>query len=218
MSCKVAEKHAFQKTTPMEHYSSTSETSCQKLKASSIYIRLFHTEAILLPDLIRTSGLFDRIEVTNLPDRGWLGVAATLYHFGPLIQERNPQATLIGLFLNAETRDLNQEELRAAITMVKRFMPPKRNTSPDLISIQGMGAMNIARDLDGAFNEYMKDVQMLELSTALGLVMKERHTIIEAWPFRVKDTAYSEEAKRNFEFLYRSGLVGWERYVEWKRE
>jgi hypothetical protein len=139
-----------------------------------------------------------------------------------LIQKDNPQATLIGLFLNAvaETRqDLNREELQAAMTIVKRFMPLRRDIySTDLIAIQGMSAMNMARDLDGTFNEYMKDVQMLELSTALGLVMKEKHTIIEAWPFRMKETAYSVAAKRNFEFLYRSGLVGWERYVEWKRK
>lgn len=51
----------------------------------------------------------------------------------------------------------------------------------------------------------------------VGVVMKERHTIIDKWPMRLKKTADEEGGMEEFRALLASGGSGTERYMEWKR-
>jgi hypothetical protein len=44
------------------------------------------------------------------------------------------------------------------------------------------------------------------------LEMKEKNTVIEKWPMRLK----KEATKEDFDILNASGHMGSERYVEWK--
>lgn len=67
--------------------------------------------------------------MSNLIDRGYLGAAATLLAFGPLLKRRdqNPYATLIGLFLNA-TREVSTSidtlnTMSSQMNRLRRYMP-----------------------------------------------------------------------------------------------
>ena len=47
--------------------------------------------------------------------------------------------------------------------------------------------------------------------------MKDTHTIIEKWPFRLKLQSGQPGAQEEFDRLLGGGMSGKERYVEWKR-
>jgi hypothetical protein len=46
----------------------------------------------------------------------------------------------------------------------------------------GYCTTDIARDLDGLFDRYVKEVQMIEASASTGLILKDKHTVRSAWP------------------------------------
>jgi hypothetical protein len=47
--------------------------------------------------------------------------------------------------------------------------------------------------------------------------MKEKHSIIEKWPYRLKLRPGQPGAQEEFERRLRDGVSGKERYIEWKR-
>jgi hypothetical protein len=47
--------------------------------------------------------------------------------------------------------------------------------------------------------------------------VKEKHTIVEQWPFRLKLRPGQPGAQQEFDRLLAGGVSGKERYVEWKR-
>lgn len=51
-----------------------------------------------------------------------------------------------------------------------------------------------------------------------GLAIKERHTIIDKWPMRLKLRFGQAGAQEEFEVLQASSLTGCERYMEWKKD
>lgn len=63
----------------------------------------------------------------------------------------------------------------------------------------------------------MKDFKFLEAAQFIGAAMKEKHTIIEKWPFRLKLRPGQPGAQEEFDRLLGGGVSGKERYVEWKR-
>ena len=56
-----------------------------------------------------------------------------------------------------------------------------------------------------------------EWARAYGAEMKDTHTIIEKWPFRLKLQPGQPGAQEEFDRLLGGGMSGKERYVEWKR-
>jgi hypothetical protein len=50
----------------------------------------------------------------------------------------------------------------------------------------------------------------------VGAIMKEEHTIVEKWPFRLKLQPGQPGAQEEFDRLMSGGVIGTERYVEWK--
>jgi hypothetical protein len=47
--------------------------------------------------------------------------------------------------------------------------------------------------------------------------MKEKHTVIEKWPFRLKLRPGQAGAQEEFNRLLSGGVSGKERYIEWQR-
>jgi hypothetical protein len=47
--------------------------------------------------------------------------------------------------------------------------------------------------------------------------VKEKHTVIEKWPFRLKLQPGQPGAQEEFDRLLAGGVAGKERYVEWKK-
>ena len=63
----------------------------------------------------------------------------------------------------------------------------------------------------------MRELGFKEIGNYLGLEMKEKHSIIDQWPFRIKRQPHHVGAEEEFATLLASDVSGTERYVEWKR-
>jgi hypothetical protein len=66
-------------------------------------------------------------------------------------------------------------------------------------------------------NRFLKDFKFREAGEVFGATMKDKHTIIERWPFRLKLRPGQPGAQDEFDRCLRDGVSGKERYVEWKR-
>lgn len=64
---------------------------------------------------------------------------------------------------------------------------------------------------------YVKDSEFHRLNHEGGIIMKDEHTIIEKYPFRLKLSPGQPGAQEEFDQVLASPLMGMERYVEWKR-
>lgn len=62
----------------------------------------------------------------------------------------------------------------------------------------------------------MKAAGFEEAQRELGFVMKEKHTIVEKWPMKLKLALPQDGAQEEFELLRASMHSGSERYVEWR--
>lgn len=51
----------------------------------------------------------------------------------------------------------------------------------------------------------------------MGVTIKEKHTIVEKWPYRLKRKPHQRGAKEDFNLSMRGGASGKELYLEWKR-
>ncbi|KAI9651810.1 MAG: hypothetical protein M1829_002440 [Trizodia sp. TS-e1964] len=204
-------------------------TFCSQIKTHQICFQLFHVNAQNLPDLIKqdsvATNIFDRIEVSNIGDRGYLGPQATLAIFGPLLKPKsqNPHATLIVLFLNAvhETSNLLNQlsptrlELERAVNYIQvslAILQTNNTSDPDLIKLTE--ACLFFREYDRLFERFYHECRFEEISKDAGLKVKPKYTIVAPWPMRLKKSASLEE----FIILLGSGHTGSERYVEWENQ
>lgn len=64
---------------------------------------------------------------------------------------------------------------------------------------------------------YVRELKFHESADLLGAAMKERHTIIEKWPYRLKLRPGQPGAQEEFDRLMTGGPSSKERYVEWKK-
>lgn len=58
---------------------------------------------------------------------------------------------------------------------------------------------------------------MKEYAQASGMTIKNKHTIIDRWPFALKLKFGQPGAQEEFDLLLASGNRGCERYMEWTR-
>jgi hypothetical protein len=72
---------------------------------------------------------------------------------------------------------------------------------------------NQLMNLDKLFSQYLEEVQMDKLTTANGVRMRQRHSLVEKWPYRITETT----SKEAFNLLCAAGHSGLERYVEIER-
>ncbi|PWY93925.1 hypothetical protein BO94DRAFT_313736 [Aspergillus sclerotioniger CBS 115572] len=198
-----------------------------RLSNLNISITMYQVDARKLPGHLK-GGSFDRIEVSNISDSGWLGIHSTLRFMIPLLQSPldNPHATLITLFINAVPENLahreEQQDWDAHISTTKlllKYLPFKgAPTSPyDPQIIKRFVGRDIVRTYDHIFDRYSEDKKFRETADMLGAEMKERHTIVDKWPLRLKLKPGQPGAQDEFDRLISGGLTGKERYVEWKR-
>ncbi|KAF8860575.1 hypothetical protein BDZ45DRAFT_619601 [Acephala macrosclerotiorum] len=197
---------------------------CHNLQIYPIRFQLFQLDARALPSMIKEIGLpdnrFDRIEVSNITDLCHLGPAATLSTFGPMLKRKaqNPYATLITLFINAVHEVITPLDeagnMQADLKKVMRYIPIHNErldtTSPQFYKV--LEARMMFRDFDELFGRYMKFHSFPELAMAAGLKMKDRNTIVDPFPLRLKKDATQEE----FDIRVCDGASGGERYVEWR--
>ncbi|PSN67352.1 hypothetical protein BS50DRAFT_553325 [Corynespora cassiicola Philippines] len=206
---------------------------CKRVRDGKFAFQLYNTDARDLSSLLPAAMKFDRIEIANICDRGYIGSPTTFMIFAPLLcsKRQNPKATLILLFLNAVGETENQQSIQhREADMPRRMRRVEQLMGPDpeiMLRIQ-MGDQTVIHDpeflhrsflkdrfgnFEDMFNTYQIAEQMNENAAIFGLQMKGRHTIVERWPYRVVRNA----TKSEFEILRRASTVGWERYVEMER-
>ncbi|ROW01851.1 hypothetical protein VMCG_05583 [Cytospora schulzeri] len=179
---------------------------------------------LVVPQFMDASTRYDRIEVSNICDGGYLGIRETLALFGPRLcsREVNPHATLVTLFLNAVEEsctpmDQRQEligEMKKLLLYLPQTAPPEEN---DAEVLRAGAAANMVRDVDRYFNRYMKLEDFRGAAVAAGVRMKLKNTVVAEWPMRLKLQSHQKGAKEEFEQTLGSGHSGVERYVEWQK-
>ncbi|KAI9731728.1 MAG: hypothetical protein M1834_004517 [Cirrosporium novae-zelandiae] len=202
---------------------------CQQIGRLDVSFKLFQVDALELPNIIKQYGMgqhsFDRIEVSNIVDRGYLGLGATLTSFGPLLKQKtqNPNATLVALFLNAIHEVCIPADyiklMTSEMAIVRQYVPinsnitqQQQNSHYNADFLKQMDACVMFRDLDEPFQRYMHECRFRDIGKVAGLEMKSKNTIVQPWPMRLsKNTTQTE-----FDILQASGHSGCERYVEWR--
>ncbi|XXG94485.1 hypothetical protein Hte_000742 [Hypoxylon texense] len=196
----------------------------RRLGTLDVSFHLLNVNAEDLHDYVKPT-TFDRIEVSNISDAGYLGMPRTIGYIGRLLKQpnENPNATLVALFLNAVDEMYDDSEKRKAveseIKQVWSYMPPRPPTGPyDADIIIGDVATQQVRDVDKHFNSYMKMQNFAMLTELSGMEFKRQHTIIDPWPLRLKKKPHQKGAKEEFLTLLSSGHSGCERYMEWRHK
>ncbi|KAF2470499.1 uncharacterized protein BDR25DRAFT_325695 [Lindgomyces ingoldianus] len=206
---------------------------CRRLQSRDMRIQLLNMDAQGLPIYLKEAGqgkvLFDRIELANICDRGYIGPENTLLTFSPLLKPKNqnPKATMLMLFLNAvqEGERLSggpsSVDFPSILGKLKKYI---RIDEFKLLPIFGPGSGNpelvritscfsMFADFDKYFRRFLRDVRMDQLAKKFGMRIKNQHSIIEPWPFRVTNNT----TKHEFEILCAANTIGHERYVEWEK-
>ncbi|EXK76747.1 hypothetical protein FOQG_18522 [Fusarium oxysporum f. sp. raphani 54005] len=198
-----------------------------RMCSSSVAFELLQVDASDLPGHLEKKS-FDRIEVSNISDGGYLGIHQTVGIMSPLLQapSNNPHATLITLFMNVVDENMTDQDQMADATMqspstkrLLKFLPPDHPPTschdPDIIKFSY--ARDYVRTYDHIFDRVANMFEFSRFPQFMGAAMKEKHTIVEKWPFRLKLEPGQKEAKEEFDLMMRGGASGKERYIEWKR-
>lgn len=167
---------------------------------------------------------FDRIEVSNIVDGGYVGVEGTLAAVGPLLRENNPYAAVVSLFMNAvhlvqqsRSRQVFPDLAATAIAYLPR--PLQLHNIFDPRVIQFTTTAEYCSPWADWFDEYFESFQLKEEARKHGFKAREKHTIVPKLPWRFKgDRSDIEGSRARLLRLQESNLFGGERYVEWVRE
>ncbi|KAI1779819.1 hypothetical protein F4818DRAFT_154522 [Hypoxylon cercidicola] len=193
-----------------------------RLKTSDISFHLLNVNAEDLQGYVKPA-TFDRIEVSNISDTGYLGMPGTIGYIGHLLKQpdENPNATLVALFLNAVDEIFDDNEklkvLESEMKQVWSYMQPQPPRGLyDANMLIGDIALEQVRDADKYFDRYMDLQNFAMLAELSGMEFKKKHTIIEPWPLRLKKKPYQKGAEEEFLTLLSSSMSGCERYMEWR--
>ncbi|KAK0184433.1 hypothetical protein F5146DRAFT_1228612 [Armillaria mellea] len=142
----------------------------QLVEFSKIQIYSFDLDAAQLPNTLRSNRSlpqnFDRIEVSNILDKNYIGMNV-LSSWGPLLNKANPHAAIVGLFMNwynwkesadfmASPGDFSAVQKRMSASTYTGF-PPSMSSPLDPNMIGLMTSMRLFHDTSKAFEEYLKD-------------------------------------------------------------
>ena len=201
---------------------------CTKMKSTtSLKFILYGSSALDLPKIIlntnpSTPSSFDRIEVSNVADPGYIGLKDTLSALGSLLKSPsdNQHATLLTLFMNAvhnfeETlgESYKQETMPPRMRQVAQFLPtPIPKLKYDPYSVQFISAGTIFRDNEDLFKHWMKSIHAEDIMVNTGMSMRAGNKVIDKWPVGKVDGV------KDFRLLLQSGGTGAERHVEWVRK
>ncbi|KAL6863995.1 hypothetical protein J3F83DRAFT_182202 [Trichoderma novae-zelandiae] len=198
-----------------------------QLSRLRVSFRMFHVDFSDLENHLE-GNYFSRIEVSNVSDGGYVGIHDTVSMMAPLLQGPliNRHATLITLFMNAVKETMMMEGQIANMSLhsqpMKRLFKYLRMermpTHPfDPFFVKLTYVRDNVETYDHVFDRYMKRLVFSEMEAALGVAMKDKHTVIEKWPYQLKLRPGQPGAQEEFDRLVGVDLSGNERYVEWRR-
>ncbi|KAF2016823.1 hypothetical protein BU24DRAFT_366243 [Aaosphaeria arxii CBS 175.79] len=215
---------------------------CTRVHSVSVSFQLLAVNAVDLPRYLN-SQQFDRIEVSNICDRGYLGPSTTLATFSSMLKakSKSPRATLLMLFLNAVREEerycggafntkttalfnrVVREYLDVEQTLIDAIMGKgdmssfKHMLSPDFYLVTGL--LDLCGDFDTYFKRFLdqvgseKGISMSDVARQHGVRIKSENTIMELWPYRLTESMTKEEVM----LLLAEGTTGHERYMEFER-
>ncbi|KAK4068705.1 uncharacterized protein Triagg1_7065 [Trichoderma aggressivum f. europaeum] len=205
-----------------------------RVSDSQISLQLFCVEFEELPTLLEHSS-FNRIEVSNMSDNVFAGVHHTAYMMGSLLQAplTNPHATLITLFRNAigetmtmQDRMMDMYTYRPETKLIGQYFKhigvkpgydPTAGPKVDPKAIMWTYAQANLAAYDPIFDRFMKHCRFWQVGQLFGVVVKDKHTVIEKWPFRLKLQYGQAGALEELVRLTDEVVFAKERYVEWRR-
>ncbi|KAF4594736.1 hypothetical protein GQ602_000349 [Ophiocordyceps camponoti-floridani] len=196
-----------------------------KLGKNNVSFQMHNTDARVLPYYLEDRK-FNRIEVSNICDAGYIGFDHTLCLYADYLQhpEENPHATLIGTFINGVKEVSLLEDTGGQIPNIgflTRMLPP-----PSILSLTFWDSADItrlwdarymARDVDALFRKYAELCRFDSVAAENGVEMKTDNTIVDKWPTRFKIQPGEEAKFEEFRLCLAAGFNHLERCVEWKR-
>ncbi|KAL5584374.1 hypothetical protein FOVSG1_013763 [Fusarium oxysporum f. sp. vasinfectum] len=207
------------------HIQSMLERFMARMSKSTVAFQSLQVDAETLPDYL--DGSFDRIDASNISDCHFLGVYRTVELLAPLLRVRapsiNPHATLITLFLNTvqeySTQEDNLKTVKALAGRIFKYLPPPRPIKGgiDPFSVMGTYAQGRVQNYDDNFERFVKKTRLAFMPLMAGAAIKDKHTIIEKWPYRLKLDPEQERGKEELYRLITNGVTSRELYLEWKR-
>ncbi|KAF5234485.1 hypothetical protein FAUST_7573 [Fusarium austroamericanum] len=195
----------------------------ERLSSSSMTFKLLQVDASDLPSH-QLERSFDRIEVSNISDSAYLSIHKTVAIMSPLLQPSsvNPHATLITLFMNMVHYNKTMGDKvneSASIPTLLEFLQlrhlPVNDRDPEFVKIKC--ALDRVQNYDHILNKIAKTFNFSDFPQYMGVTIKEKHTIVEKWPYRLKRKPHQRGAKEDFDLSMRGGTSGKELYLEWKR-
>lgn len=201
---------------------------CNQLRSSNISFRLFHMDA---RDIGRYLGemRFDRIEISNICDRGYIGPHTCLEIFSLLLKSssQNPKATLLMLFINAamETDQIvnprgDIKSFVSAMRTLEKYIPLDKsqvghsggglNGSVHPQVILRTACADMFKPWDKYFNMFADEAKITQFARLCGLIVKKKHTIVQPWPYKI----LNQTTKKEFDVMMASATTGFERYME----
>ena len=202
---------------------------CTKMHESPLRFVLYEGDAEALSSTtsqtVETERYFDRIEVSNIADMPYVGLAGVLGKLGPLLKgpSENRHATLITLFMNA-THQVEQHrgekwqvgQVGRAMNKMMDILPLNPNmmrvNHPE--TIKRVFAKDLVGDNDEMFAYYWTQMIPADwIAAQCGMCERKKNKVIAKWP-----VCQLPDPKERFLLLLKSGHVGRERYVEWTRK
>jgi hypothetical protein len=168
---------------------------------------------------------FDRIDVSNIVDRCYIGLHSTLGLLGRLLKTRaeNPHASLIALFMNYHEEQESSmphdgQAVKREIDEVMRFIsasPPRGRSDPQLVKV--MDWRGYFQDFDKTWESYKQACSFNYAARSTGMKARTTAKIIANRPYAIDKTGGKEKMLAQFRVYDIGGLRGHERYVEWER-
>ncbi|RAQ98724.1 mynd finger family protein [Stemphylium lycopersici] len=207
------------------------DTPNPRLRSSNISFQLFNMDARDIGRYLDDMK-FDRIEISNICDRGFVGPHTCLQVFSQLLKSisQNPKATLLMLFINAAIETDNtanpQGDVHSMVSAMKRlenyipFDKSRMNLTrsgtntrahPDLIL--RTACYDMFKPWDKYFDMFMDEAKMIQFATLCGMAIKEKHTIVQPWPYKIQNRT----TKKEFDVLRAGCTTGFERYMEFQK-
>jgi len=165
--------------------------------------------------------------MTNVSDRCYIGPAAAISTFAPLLKPlcSNPHAVMLLLFQNAvpevdaqtspaarkaEYWELQYEAMPKYLPSSDPHGAYEKLWHPDIHRYQG--GTNMLRKFEVPFGKFVDEVGLRKMLLDQGFKMREanEHCVTKAWPKRMTPDGSREEFMRRLALCY----GGHERYVE----
>ncbi|KAL8690630.1 MAG: hypothetical protein Q9218_003964 [Villophora microphyllina] len=234
---------SFQATTEQDfngilyfHVRKALKIFCRRVQDPRHTIRfyVYCVDATLLPNIMDMPTMetgFDRIYVSCLVDENHLGLDKTLEIFGPWLKNRNinPNACIIGLFLNAcgfADRE-NQNKLGSAASD-RGFNKALQYGHPEGDEVEKMNTAKawrlifagtyLMKDHDALFQSYMESRKFKTAGDVADLKMRNENLVVQPWPLRLTKKTGERGAEEEFYKLAATSNMCEARYVEWIRK